>query len=48
MRTGDLYGFRHDNPEAARVAVEQALGIKLVAHESLYLGGRLLSPGKHA
>jgi len=39
MRTDDLYGFKHDNLEAARIAVEQALGIRLVAHESLYLGG---------
>jgi hypothetical protein len=38
MKTFDLYGFNTDDLEAARLAVEQALGIKLVAHESLYFG----------
>lgn len=39
MKTYDLYGLSTDDLEAARLAVEQALGIKLVAHESLYFGG---------
>jgi hypothetical protein len=30
MKTYDLYGFDHDDLEAARVAVEQALGVQLV------------------
>lgn len=38
MKTHDLYGFGHDDLEAARVAVEQALGIRLIAHESLHRG----------
>jgi len=39
MKTSDLYGFSTDGLEATRLAIEQALGIRLVAHESLYLGG---------
>jgi hypothetical protein len=39
MKTNDLYGFSTDDLEATRLAIEQALGIRLVAHESLYLGG---------
>ncbi len=38
MKTYDLYGFTHDDLEAARVAVEQALGIRLEPHESFYIG----------
>jgi hypothetical protein len=38
MKTYDLYGFDHDDLEAARVAVEQALGVKLALHESLHRG----------
>lgn len=38
MKTYDLYGFRHEDLEAARRAVEQALGIRLIAHESSYIG----------
>jgi hypothetical protein len=39
MRTDDLYGFRYDDLETARAAVEHALGIRLAAHESSYFGG---------
>ncbi|ABQ90459.1 hypothetical protein RoseRS_2076 [Roseiflexus sp. RS-1] len=38
MKTYDLYGFDHDDLEAARVAVEQALGVQLAPHESLHRG----------
>ncbi|HVL94766.1 MAG TPA: hypothetical protein VM266_02795 [Solirubrobacteraceae bacterium] len=34
----DLYGIRHETIEAAREAVERALGVTLVPHESSYLG----------
>ncbi len=39
MKTFDLYGFNTDDLEAARLGIERALGIRLVALESLYLGG---------
>jgi hypothetical protein len=39
MKTCDLYGFRNDDLEAAKLAVERSLGVRLAAHESLYLGG---------
>ena len=39
MKTYDLYGFSEDDLEAARLAIERSLGIRLAAHESLYLGG---------
>jgi hypothetical protein len=38
MKTYDLYGFTHDDLEAARVAVEQALGITFEPHYSFYIG----------
>ena len=38
MKTYDLYGFRHWDLEAARVAVEHALNIRLIPHYSSYIG----------
>jgi hypothetical protein len=43
METFDLYGFDHDDLEAARAAVEQALGIQMEPHESLHQGDYLMS-----
>jgi hypothetical protein len=39
MAVRDLYGFMSYDIEAARTMTEQALGLKLVPHDSLYLGG---------
>jgi hypothetical protein len=39
MKTCDLYGFSNDNLELVRIEIEQALGLRLAAHESLYHGG---------
>jgi hypothetical protein len=39
MKTFDLYGFRKDNLEDARIAFQQALGVTMVPRDSLYLGG---------
>jgi len=38
MTTTDIYGFEHDDLDAARVALECALGIRLQGHDSTYLG----------
>jgi hypothetical protein len=47
MKAYDLYGVEARDLEAARLIVEQRLGIKLQAHESSYLGEyfRLGLPG---
>lgn len=39
MATFDLYGLQTETLEAARDAIEAALGSQLVAHESGYHGG---------
>ncbi|WP_394847656.1 hypothetical protein LZC95_09355 [Pendulispora brunnea] len=39
MTTYDVYGVKLSTLEAAREAIELALGIKFVAHESMFLGG---------
>ncbi len=46
--TNDLYGFKDGDLEHARMAVEQALDVRMVPHESLYLGDyyRLGSSGQ--
>jgi len=46
MKTCDLYGFGNDDLEAAKLAVEQALGIRLTAHESLYFAGNYYRLGR--
>src|SRR5215469_7670977 len=50
MISTTLYGFKHDDLERARAAVERVLGISLELHDSLYLGeyylGRL--PGQQS
>lgn len=38
-RFSDLYGFSGLDLEAARTCLEEALNIRLTAHESLYRGG---------
>src|SRR5437016_11280860 len=37
MTTTDIYGFEHDDLDAARVALEGALGFRLQGHYSTYL-----------
>jgi hypothetical protein len=34
----DIYGFEHADLEAARAAVESALGVRMQGHDSVYLG----------
>jgi hypothetical protein len=38
MKTYDLYGLRADDIETVREAVEAALEVKLIPHESSYIG----------
>ncbi|MEM4414292.1 MAG: hypothetical protein QXD59_08455 [Candidatus Caldarchaeum sp.] len=38
METFDLYAFPHDDLKAAREALEEALGIQMEPHESMYWG----------
>lgn len=38
MPTFDLYGYRNQNLEAIRLALQHALGVKLQAHESSFIG----------
>jgi hypothetical protein len=38
MSTYDLYGFQLDDLEYAREAIESALKLEMVLHDSLYIG----------
>lgn len=46
MKVCDLYGFQHDDLENARYSIEDALGVTLTPHESLYYGGLYFRLGR--